>query len=349
VVNNTMKTSGMVASLRLYAGLILFFSLGFSHQVKGEEVPSPDAIRKAVQKALPLLNTAANNSAKQRSCFTCHNQGLPILTFVEAQKRGFEIDVKNLNRQITHTAAYLKRGKNSYLKGIGQGGKVDAAGSALWALKAAGHERNEITDAVVDFILQWSDDTPHWTAPSQRPPSEGSRFTSTFLALSGLKAYSFDEKKVAIQKRREAARGWLIETQANTTEDQVFRLRAMKLAQVDEPQIMEAARTLLKYQRDDGGWAQLTDFDSDAYATGSALFALQQTGQIKSDSLVYQRGLKFLLDSQQKDGSWHVVSRSRPIQKYYESGFPHGKDQFISCSGTAWSTLALLQALPEVQ
>ena len=46
------------------------------------------------------------------------------------------------------------------------------------------------------------------------------------------------------------------------------------------------------------------------------------------DDPVYQRGVRFLLDTQQEDGSWWVKTRSDPIQIYYESGFPHGKDQW---------------------
>ena len=45
-------------------------------------------------------------------------------------------------------------------------------------------------------------------------------------------------------------------------------------------------------------------------------------------------------------GSWHVKSRSKPFQKYFETGFPHAQDQFISTTATAWSTIALLLALP---
>jgi hypothetical protein len=41
------------------------------------------------------------------------------------------------------------------------------------------------------------------------------------------------------------------------------------------------------------------------------------------------------------DGSWHVRSRSFPLQPLKESGFPHGKDQWISASGTGWAAMAL--------
>jgi hypothetical protein len=47
-----------------------------------------------------------------------------------------------------------------------------------------------------------------------------------------------------------------------------------------------------------------------------------------------QRGVAFLRKEQREDGSWLVHSRSKPFQTYYESGFPHGKDQFISMAAS---------------
>jgi hypothetical protein len=40
-----------------------------------------------------------------------------------------------------------------------------------------------------------------------------------------------------------------------------------------------------------------------------------------------------------------VKTRSKPIQTYYESGYPHGKDQFISISAASWATIALALAV----
>jgi hypothetical protein len=39
-----------------------------------------------------------------------------------------------------------------------------------------------------------------------------------------------------------------------------------------------------------------------------------------------------------------VTSRSTPVQPYFESGFPHGKDQFISIAASNWATMALILA-----
>ena len=99
-------------------------------------------------------------------------------------------------------------------------------------------------------------------------------------------------------------------------------------------------------QRQDGGWGQTHERDSDAYATGSALVMLHQAGGLPSDSPVYQRALGFLVGTQQADGSWRVRSRSKPFQSYFESGFPYGKDQFISTAASSWATAALTLACP---
>ncbi len=67
---------------------------------------------------------------------------------------------------------------------------------------------------------------------------------------------------------------------------------------------------------------------------------------MKTTDPVYQRGVDFLLRSQLPDGSWHVKSRAEPVQIYFEGGYPHGVDQFISVAGASWATTALALTQP---
>jgi squalene cyclase len=117
-------------------------------------------------------------------------------------------------------------------------------------------------------------------------------------------------------------------------------MRTLGLAWAKAP-AREAALALAAEQRPDGGWAQLDSLDSDAYATGMALYALYESGAWNPNDRGYRRGVGFLLDTQQADGSWHVRSRALGFQKQFDSGFPHGRDQWISAAGSAWATLAL--------
>ena len=58
----------------------------------------------------------------------------------------------------------------------------------------------------------------------------------------------------------------------------------------------------------------------------------------------YRQGIQYLLNTQLEDGSWYVRSRSIPFQPYFESGFPHGHDQWISAAATNWAAMALVAA-----
>jgi squalene cyclase len=111
--------------------------------------------------------------------------------------------------------------------------------------------------------------------------------------------------------------------------------------------ISDAAKELLAEQQSDGGWRQIASLPSDAYATGQALTALHEAGALAVTDQAYQRGIKFLLSTQFEDGSWHVKSRSIPLQPYFESGFPHGPDQWISVAATNWAAMALIPAVDE--
>jgi hypothetical protein len=308
--------------------------------------PAPEDVRKAVEKALPLLRKGAEGHVAQRTCFACHNQGVPILAFTTVRERGFAVPEDEMKKQLEFIAAFLDRNRDNYRKGRGQGGQVDTAGYALLALERGGWKPDETTEAVVDYLLLYNKDLEHWRTTSNRPPSEASRFTTNYLAIRAVQTFGTAEQKERIGQRLDTVRGWLLKTTAKDTEDRVFRLWALRAVGAEEKEVRLAADELARTQREDGGWGQLDTLDSDAYATGSALVALHQAGGLPATDAAYRRGLAFLLQSQQEDGSWLVRSRSKPFQTYYESGFPHGKDQFISMAASAWATTALALACP---
>ncbi|MDP7017494.1 MAG: prenyltransferase/squalene oxidase repeat-containing protein [Pirellulaceae bacterium] len=306
--------------------------------------PKREAIASAIRKSIPLLEKGAAGSAKQRTCFTCHNQAVPVFALVEAGRRGFTVDNDNLQRQLKHTAEHLNRRREGLLKGRG---KVIIDAYALWTLEAGGWEPDETTAAVSAFLLKNQQKSNHWSNPGSRPPSVGSDFTTTYVALRGMAAFGAEQQRAKIEARTKAAGEWLLSATPVDTEDRVFQLRSLQYIDADEKTVAKSVAELIDAQRDDGGWAQTTDLKSDAYATGTALVALLRTGDVGPAHPAVRRGVQFLLDTQLEDGSWHVVSRAKPFQKYFESGFPHSKDQFISIAGSGWATLALSLVIPE--
>lgn len=329
-------------SLACRVSIALLFSLPVS-----ASEPKEEAIRAAVAKSLPLLQKGAAGHIDQKTCFACHNQALPILALTTAKAAGFEVSADDLRKQMEFIVKFLGKNRDNFLKGRGTGGQVDTAGYALLTLDAGAWKPDETTAAVAEYLLQYNKDQNHWKNVSNRPPSEASPFTASYLAIRGLKAYGTMEQKERVEKRLEEVREWLLKATAKDTEDRVFRLWAMKLAGVEEKGLPSAIKELTQAQRKDGGWAQLDSLESDAYATGSALVALHQAGGLATSDDVYRNGLKFLLQAQLEDGSWLVKSRSRPFQPYYESGFPHEKNQFISIAASGWATTALALACPK--
>jgi Squalene-hopene cyclase C-terminal domain len=321
-----------------------------SSLIAEEPAVTQAALRAAIEKSLPLLMKGAVGHRENRTCFACHNQGAPILALTAAKARGFAIDDEELGRQLSHTAKFLDSNRENYLQGKGQGGQADTAGYALLTLAAGGCTPDETTAAVAEYLLLRHQEKDHWQNTSNRPPSEATSFTTTYVALRGLANFGTPEQSERIAARREQVRQWLVQQPAKDNEDRVFRLLGLKAALAAPSELQAAANVLLGKQRDDGGWAQLDSGEpesatqSDAYATGSTLVALHETSRLATTDPIYERGVAYLLRTQQDNGSWHVVSRSKPFQAYFETGFPHGKDQFISSAASAWATWALVYA-----
>ena len=314
--------------------------------VIAEPAPTAAEIHEAVAKALPLIEKGCAGHLAQRTCFACHNQAIPILALTTARSRGFPVAEEEVQKQLRSIAGFLDGNRTDYLKGRGQGGQVDTAGYALWTLGLGGWEPDRTTAAVAEYLLLHNQDRDHWSPSGNRPPSEASPFATTYLAVHGLQTFATAEQKERSAGRLCAAADWLARTPAQDTEDRVFRLWAVKEIGCPAGDVRAAAQDLIGTQRPDGGWAQREGMESDAYATGTALVALADAAGLAPGDAVYQRGLKYLLATQLEDGSWHVRSRSKPFQTYFESGFPHGKDQFISLAGSSWATTALALALP---
>ena len=137
------------------------------------------------------------------------------------------------------------------------------------------------------------------------------------------------------------ARRWLTKAIPRNNQDRAFQLLGLAWANGDKQTLQKIGHALLSEQHKDGGWGQHLTMESDAYATGQALVALHQAGGLPVTSRAYQRGVQYLLAHQAADGSWMVVTRSFPFQKYFESGFPYGDNQWISAAASSWATMAL--------
>jgi hypothetical protein len=129
-----------------------------------------------------------------------------------------------------------------------------------------------------------------------------------------------------------------------STEDAAFRLMGLVWSAAPEEEIAAARGDLRRMQRPDGGWGQTAAYAPDAYSTGEAVFALREAGEENP------QGVKFLLRTQARDGTWRtrtrMVSPAVVSPPYFTTGFPYGKDEYLSYAGTCWAVMALLATMP---
>ena len=197
---------------------------------------------------------------------------------------------------------------------------------------------------MASFLLRQQSADGHWRPLAHRPPIESSDVQVTAGSMRAIQLYAPKAGRAAYDKAVERAAAWLAKAAPISNEDRAFQLLGLGWAGASHELVRRAAHALAAEQRADGGWAQLPSLTSDAYATGQALVALTESGTVKTFDAVYQRGVQFLLRTQFADGSWFVKSRAIPLQPHFESGFPFGRDQFISAAGTNWAARALALA-----
>jgi ankyrin repeat protein len=315
---------------------------------------APASPKAAVEKSLPLLQSGADSWLKTapRNCISCHHQGMILTTIALAKERGFKVDEQLAKAQIQQLDSVdLDQGQKSAPKNVDErlrqdfdGGLAFRTALFLSGLMDVGMERNANSDVFTQVIAesQWVDG--RWHHGIARSPLESSDFAATALAVRVVSALGAKEHEAPNAQRLARAKAWLLATAPKTTDDKSFHLFGLHWAGADAEAVKKAVRQLLTDQRPDGGWAQLPVLASDAYATGQVLVALHLAGGVPISDKAYQRGVKYLLRTQEDDGSWLVPTRARPANRYFESGYPHGKFQFISFAGSCWATRALILA-----
>jgi hypothetical protein len=219
-------------------------------------------------------------------------------------------------------------------------------GYVLLGLDAEGYKPDLSTDAVAMYILSQQMGDGHWAfGPEARPPLCSDDLAQTVISMRSLQLYAPKVDKAAYAKSIQLAATWIGEYQPRTYYDLAWRLQGLVWGGKSKEAIDKARKDLLAVQHADGGWSDLAPMESGAYTTGLAMIALQSSGLPVGDA-AYQKGVQYLLKTQLQDGSWFVRTRAAGFQPYFDNGFPHGVDQWISAAGTSLATMALSLAAP---
>jgi len=289
----------------------------------------------AITVALEQLEKQSPTFIKRGGCNSCHNQNLPSAAVALAREKSVPAPkaILKISNEMRETSAdrVMDFTVNS----------VNSVGYEMFDLGMNKVPRNEYTDSMARYVALMQTAEGHWKTTGNRPPLTYDHFITTAMAVYTLRHYG--EPGVIEPKLQKAAR-WLAAAQPVTTQERAFHLLGLHWAGADAKVIERAAKALADTQRTDGGWPQLPAMETDAYATGEALYALHVAGRMPVAGAVYKKGVSYLLRTQAADGTWHVRTRALPVQPYFESGLPYAQDQWISAAGMSWASMALSYA-----
>jgi ankyrin repeat protein len=303
--------------------------------------------RSAVEKSVAVMQKTYTSFFREGGCVGCHAGNITSVTVAAARAKGIRVDEP--------AAAELARSTRlqytAQVEGMLQRQDPPVVVILMMSLLGLSSERvasDRIIDAVVHNIAAQQHADGSWGSYGiMRPPTADSPISITAWGIRSLRDYPIPARKAEFEERIARAARWLQSAEPITTEDAVMQLLGVKWAGLGPASIDRAARRVLALQRADGGWAQTPYLKSDAYATGTALYALGEAGAGKGKA--HKKGLSYLLSTQAADGTWHVVSRAPKFQPYFESGFPYAHDQWISQWATGYASLALSHSLPETR
>ncbi len=303
-------------------------------------MPADVSLSEALTRAVNTMRKAAPESYKKTGCASCHHQALPAVAATAASKVVPLGDLEPEQQMVRMSLSMLKPMTPVLLEGSDVPPDMQVTGAYfLEAMKAREYGPDLLTAAIVHKVAQSQLADGHWTGWAPRPPLEFGDIQATAMAIRSMTLYPMAGRQAEMEERIARARKWLINAAPKSTEDYTMRMLGLQWSNAPRAIVLKAARELAGLQRGNGGWAQESWLEPDAYATGKALVALSQAGVRMGNTVA---AVRFLRQTQQADGTWMVQTRAVAFQPLVDTGFPHGRNQWISDAATAWAVHALV-------
>ena len=300
--------------------------------------------RDAVARAIARLQPVGPGFSTRTRCNSCHNQNLPNVAVHAARDKGVSLD----ETLVTHAFDVTQqnwRGRRE----ITLLGNTNVAGFelnvayGLFDLAETGAKPTPVSEVMILGLAERQGADGSWPREFDiRPPLTTTTIMSTALALRGL------ELRAAGTARGDGGadrpRGRFLRRAVPTdTQDQTFKLLGLLWAGGTAGEIAKERAALIAWQR---GW-RLGPESVDGTGRlrdGTDPLRVARRGR-RRGCPVYRKGVDYLLRTQLDDGTWFVRSRAFGFQPYFETGFPHGRSQFISTAATAWAATAIAYSL----
>jgi ankyrin repeat protein len=332
--------------------LVLAWVVGLAGAAPSAQELDPVEVRAAAERALAAIQRAQSTwyVDNKQVCASCHHQYQPALAYRAAREHGVPVDEARAGADAARAFSFADVYRAVQYSYVIEPAMDDAF--RMVAPSAAGVEPNLGAAVYARLLISRQNQAGDWDGFHQRPPSSYSRVTMAALGLRAVQLYRHPSQAAAAEAAVARARRLLENATPRDTEERAYQLLGLRWAGADNGTLQRLARLLKDTQREDGGWSAVAGRGSDAYSTGQALVALHDGARVANLDRSYRRGVEYLLGTQAEDGTWHVRSRLHPpapvSPPYFDAGYPHGHDQFISMQGASWAVMALAYVLDPV-
>jgi ankyrin repeat protein len=319
---------------------------GVTYNAPERKAGGPRTAREAVEVATALLQKTGTEFFKQSGCVGCHHQPSAVMATSAARRAGVKVDEGAAVGHIKMAEGQTMALQQFIVERLDVGGAQDPWMMLLMAMNAERYPSSRLTDTILSYVASGQLRDGSWFFGGvSRAPSEEGHFARTAYGLRVMQLYGTPAMKADLDRRIARARDYLLRAKATTNDEAAMQILGLHWAGGNDAKVRSLAKSLLAAQHADGGWSQNREQSSDAYATGETLWALTEAGVLKASDATYQKGAKYLLDSQWADGSWYVRSRAPKFQPYFQSGFPFDHDQWISSTATSLAVRGLAPAV----
>jgi hypothetical protein len=306
----------------------------------------PKKVHTAVERGLAFLERDAVKWRKERGCATCHHGTMTIWALSEAKAQGYAVGAEFLADAVQWTKEQMVP-RISKPRDPREGWNLVSVPAIYLGVMSQSLpilSREEINQVAVHLARHQEEDGA-WLLPRPKngaPPTWESRETVALLAYLAWETYApaGPEEASAARFSREKAVAWLRKTKStDTTQATALRLLLDVRTGKSAEELQLGIDRLLRRQNPDGGWSQVKDTPSDAYATGQVLWVVSFAG-VKNDRTEIGRAISFLVANQREDGSWPMRRRGHPGVTPSDFKVP------ITYFGSAWGTLGLVRSVP---
>jgi hypothetical protein len=346
--------------------LALSLGIGFTMPVRSDPpsaipgvIPpaTTEQIQQTVHRAIGYLQKESADWLKTRKCAACHHAPLPLWALSEADQQGYRIDKKYLADTIDSLLGNKDKLMASRIfpnpadppdprpQGRGLNMGLPFLAVAARSLPTLKDGEKQSLKLIAQEIVKKQQPNGSWEffPTLRRPPINESQTTDAAWIIMALQG---ETRRDAPESQRAAlskAIAWLDAAKpSNIHQDKVLELLIAARTAKPRETIQTTIDELIALQRADGGWSQtVPELRSDAFATGQTLYVLSLIGY-SAERTEIKRGINFLVNTQQPDGSWAMISRSTP------DGSPGSSKLLtpITCAASSWATLGLARLVP---